>query len=92
MTTLTMHPDLRESEHVRRIVSQIGTWQRLTLVLVNRQGYERSTPIRPGGEIGRLIDDEVIRHDTLRVDGVTQYALLPGRRFGAVMAALRGIA
>ena len=68
----------------------MGHWQRLTLVLIGKQGFERSTPIRPGGEIGRLIDDEVLRHDTLRVDGVTQYALLPGRRFAAVVEAIRG--
>jgi hypothetical protein len=84
MTTAT----LSEPDHIRRIVSQIGTWQRLTLVLVNRQGFERSTPIRPGGEIGRLIDDEVLRHGTLRVDGANQYVLLPGPRFGAVMEAM----
>ena len=84
MTTAT----LSEPDHIRRIVSQIGTWQRLTLVLVNRQGFERSSRFRPKGEIGLLLISKVLRHEKMRIDGIDQWALIPGPRFGAVMAAM----
>ena len=89
MTTLTMHPDLSEAGHIRRIVDGMGHWQRMTMVMVAKQGFERSTQYRPGGEIGRLIDDQVLRHGTLKVDDRTQYVLLPGKRFVAVGVEMR---
>jgi hypothetical protein len=88
MTTLTTHLDAGSPELVKRIASQVSTWQWLTMVLIHRQHFERSTPLRPKGEIGRLIDDRVIRHDCIRIDGVNTFVLLPGARFKAVYEAM----
>ena len=72
-----------------QIARQLGTWQRLDIALIDRQGSMAVTSKRPRGRTGELIDLGVVRwaksHDEY---GRPSWALIPGRTFGAVRQAI----